>query len=116
MMEELKALTREALAILKEVDKRTSLHSSDLHQISENIRPMSNIDANIQRMADTLETITDRAMTALEGKWSVPIKSHLLSIAILGLMFIIGIVAATRTNFNAETSNGSKASINSRQE
>lgn len=112
-MEESKTLTREALAILKEIDKRTSAHSSDLHQISENIRPMSNIDTNIQRMADTLETITNRAMTALEGKGSVPLKSHILSIVILGLMFVIGIVAATHTSFNAETSGGTKATINS---
>lgn len=114
-MEELKALTREALSILKEIDKRTSAHSNDLHAISENIRPMTNIDANIQRMADTLETITDRAMTALEGKGSVPIKSHIISLIVIGAMFIIGIVAATHTSFSAETAGGSKANIKAGQ-
>lgn len=110
-MEELKELTREALKILKEIDKRTSVHSSDLHNISESIRPMTNIDANIQRMADTLETITDRAMTALEGKGSVPLRSHILSLLTIAVMFVIGIVAATHTSFNAETSSGAKANI-----
>jgi len=109
-MEELKTLT-EAIAILKKIDERTSGHSTDLHQISENMRTMSNIDTNIQRMADTLESVTDRAMKVLEGKGVVSIKSHLVTLCIVGLMFILFAVAVTHTSFNAETSGGSKASV-----
>lgn len=110
-MEELKALTREALVILRKIDDRTSGHSTDLHQISENMRTMNSIDSNIQRMADTLEAVTNRAMTVLEGKGVVSIKSHLITICMIGVMFILFAVAVTHTSFNAETAGGSKASV-----
>ena len=112
-MEELKTLTREALVILRKIDERTSIHSNDLHQISENMRAMNNIDSNIQRMADTLETVTSRAMSVLEGKGVISLKSHIITICIVGLMFILFAVAVTKTSFSAQTSGGSKASISS---
>lgn len=117
-MEELKTLVRECLALIKKIDAKTDLHSDDLHDISKNMQVMEKIDSNIARIANTLEhvssaaqNITDKAMNVLEGKGVVSFKSHILTICIVGMMFIITIVAITKTNFKAETANGSKASI-----
>lgn len=113
--EEFRALLRDILSTVNRIDDRTEGHSGNLEQISQSMDAMSRIDTNIERMATTLDKITDRAMTILEGKGVITIKSHLLtlttSIVIVGLMFVIAIVAITKTNFSAETSGGSKASI-----
>lgn len=116
--EEIKILVQEALIILKRIDERTNIHSSDLHDISKNMQVMEKIDSNIERIANTLEgvskaaqDITDKAVSVLSGKGVVSLKSHLLTMSVIGMMFIITIIAITKTNFTAETAGGSKASV-----
>lgn len=93
----------EALVLLNKIDERTKGHSEKLNGIN-------NIDANIARVATTLEGIMKRFLDVLEGKSVVSLKGHILTVIIIGVMFIIGIVAANNTSFRGKVGS-SEASI-----
>ena len=104
-------MTYEILSIVRRIDQRTDDHSGDLHEIASGMSTMSKIDINIQRMADSIEKITQKAFDSMSGRTFISIKAHSITLAIVGAMFLVTIFAITKTHLKLESSSGSRATV-----
>lgn len=117
-MEDFKNYQAQTVELLKKLDQKTDDHSHALKQISENTKVMTNIDSAIERIAVSLESsntraddMTKSAMGVLNGKNVIGVRTHVVSMLIMGVMFVICIIAIAGVDFRGE-GHGMKASIN----
>jgi hypothetical protein len=100
-LEDLKQMAQESHIILKRVDERTDLHGKELRFIREGMANVALIAENTGKMANTLERVTDRAMSALENKSTRDNKFNNLVVVMLGLLLIVAIVSWFKGDFSA---------------
>lgn len=119
-MEDCKNYQAQTVELLRKLDQKTDDHSVALKQISENTQVMTNISSSINRIADSLESsntraddMTKSAMSVLNGKNVIGVRTHVVSMLVMGVMFVICIIAIAGVDFRGE-GHGLKASISQR--
>lgn len=100
-MKDLEELMRQTHEIVQRIDATTIEHAQSLESITRGIGDMNRIAHNTEKMATSLEKITDRAMTALEGKSSRDYRLQVGTFVLVGVLLIIMVVAWTRSDFSA---------------
>lgn len=82
------------VSVAERIDERTKSHSRTLERIVDDMRNLETIADSTSRIANSIETISNRAFNALESQGKLDSRSVLvLSLiigAIIGLLLLIG--------------------------
>jgi hypothetical protein len=82
--------------VAERIDERTQRHSKTLEKIVDDMRSLDTIADSTSRIANSIETISNRAFTALEHKNKLDARTFFFIALIIGTT--IGLVLLLSTN------------------